>query len=282
MRYEWISFTTDYGLADAFVGTCHGVIARFAPEARVIDITHGIPAGAIRQGAHTLAQAVPYLPCGVHCAVVDPGVGTARRGIVLVAAQGLLVGPDNGLLLPASDALGGAEAAFELTSSAYRLPEVSATFHGRDIFAPAAAHLATGVAPERFGQEIPLGRLERIDEPVARLGDGMLRTEPLTVDGFGNVQLAATGAQLAELGLRAGEPVAVTVRGSRHTALHGGTFADAPAGDLVLLRDSAGHAALAINGGSAAAQLGLGSGWSSQECTVTVSPTATVPGVSTA
>ncbi|MBA0127538.1 SAM-dependent chlorinase/fluorinase [Haloechinothrix sp. YIM 98757] len=282
MRYEWISFTTDYGLADAFVGTCHGVIARVAPEARVMDVTHGIPAGAIRQGAHTLAQAVPYLPGAVHCAVVDPGVGTARRGIVVVAAQGLLVGPDNGLLLPAATALGGAETAFELASSAYRLPEVSATFHGRDIFAPAAAHLATGIEPARFGPEVPLDRLERIDEPVARLDGGTLRTEPLTVDGFGNVQLAATGAQLAELGVRAGEPVAVTVHGSRHSAVRGGTFADAPVGDLVLLSDSAGHAALAVNGGSAAAQLGLDSAWASQECTVTVSPTETAPGVSTA
>ncbi|MDV6011194.1 SAM-dependent chlorinase/fluorinase [Haloechinothrix sp. LS1_15] len=289
MRYEWISFTTDYGLTDPFVGICHGVIGRIAPHARVIDITHGVPAGAIRHGAHTLAQSVAYLPGCVHCAVVDPGVGTARRGIALVADGGLLVGPDNGLLLPAAEALGGAREAYELTAAEYRLGEVSATFHGRDIFAPAAAHLATGVAPAALGPAVRPGELELLPEPHVRVRDGTLTAEVLTVDAFGNVQLAATEADLADAGL-ARDPVRVDAGTGDHTGDHiatpGRTFADVEPGRLVLLVDSAGWVALAVNRGSAAAQLGLTalprSPSGSQERTVTLSPSATSPGASTA
>lgn len=267
MAYDWISVTTDYGLRDGFVAACRGVIARLAPAVRVIDVTHEVPAQQIRHGAMALAQTVPFLPDAVHLAVVDPGVGTDRRGVVIVAERGLLVGPDNGLLLPAADALGGVHAAYELTEPSLRLPVTSSTFHGRDVFAPAAAHLALGTAPSAFGE--PVDDLVRMAEPLVAAFPGKLVAEVLTVDHFGNVQLAATPADLDLSGLTG----TVTVHSERVavTAVVGRTFADVPAGGSVLYADSAGRLAVAINGGSASAVLGLGP---AQECTITWSPTA--------
>src|SRR5437763_10978131 len=159
----FITFLTDFGLEDDFVGTCHGVIKRIAPDAQIIDLTHGIKPGRILQGALVLANALPYMPVGVHLAVVDPGVGGARRPLVLRDAEGrLYVGPDNGLLLPAADRFGGVAEAHELANPEYALPSVSRTFHGRDLFSPAAAHLALGVAPAAPGPPVgpeALGRL---------------------------------------------------------------------------------------------------------------------------
>jgi S-adenosylmethionine hydrolase len=246
----WISFTTDYGLHDGFVAACHGVIARLAPDARVIDVTHDVPPQNIRHGAAVLAQTVPYLPEGVHLAVVDPGVGTARRGIVVVAEQGLLVGPDNGVLPPAADALGGVHAAYELAEPAYRLPVVSATFHGRDVFAPAAAHLALGVEPSRFGPA--MGDLVRLPGPRVVTADGVLEAEVLTVDRFGNIQLAAR-----ESDLPGGSGLLVHCGRNVVRAARGRTFEDVPPGELVVYPDSAGYLAVAVNGGSAASALGL-------------------------
>ena len=147
-----ITFLSDFGLQDDFVGTCHGVIRRIAPDEAVIDITHGIEPQQILQGALVLASTLPYMPEGVHLAVVDPGVGTERKALVLRSGDGrLYVGPDNGLLVPAAERLGGIVGAWELRNPAYRLEPVSRTFHGRDLFAPAAAHLAVGVDPSELG-----------------------------------------------------------------------------------------------------------------------------------
>src|SRR6266540_1508332 len=148
----FITFRSDFGLQDDFVGTCHGVIKRIAPEAQIIDITHGIEPQAVLQGALVLASTVPYMPEGVHLAVIDPGVGSGRRCLALRDARGrLYVGPDNGLLVPAAEKLGGIAQVWELTNPAYMLKPVSRTFHGRDVFSPAAAHLACGTAPEELG-----------------------------------------------------------------------------------------------------------------------------------
>ncbi|WP_158884315.1 SAM hydrolase/SAM-dependent halogenase family protein [Amycolatopsis anabasis] len=271
MTYRWLSFLTDYGLRDGFVAACHGVIARIAPDVRVIDVTHSVPPQGIRHGAEVLAQTAPYLPDAVHLAVVDPGVGTARRGVVVVADRGLLVGPDNGLLVPAAEALGGVRAAYELAEPAYRLPEVSATFHGRDVFAPAAAHLVSGVLPERLGPPVP--ELVRLPEPKVVARPGQLVAEVLTVDHFGNVQLAATAADLdaAELG----RWLLVHCGQNELPAARGRTFADRPIGEAVLFTDSAGRLAVAVNGGSAAGALGLTGYPAAQLCTITSSPTAT-------
>ena len=158
-----ITFLSDFGLQDDFVGTCHGVIKRIAPDADVIDITHGIEPQQVLQGALVLASTLPYMPEGVHLAVVDPGVGTERKALALRSGDGrLYVGPDNGLLVPAAERLGGVDGAWELENPAYRLEPVSRTFHGRDLFAPAAAHLAAGVEPGELG---PGARARRARAP---------------------------------------------------------------------------------------------------------------------
>ncbi|WP_018686702.1 SAM hydrolase/SAM-dependent halogenase family protein [Actinokineospora enzanensis] len=253
MGYDWVSFTTDYGLADGYPAVCEGVIARIAPAVRVLHVSHEVPRQDVRRGAELLAQAVPYLPAAVHLAVVDPGVGTARRPIAVVVPGAVLIGPDNGLLLPAADALGGVVGAYELAELS--LQPVSATFHGRDVFAPVAAHLAAGVAVREVGPEIDPTSLVRLPAPVTRVEAGRVLTEVLGVDTFGNVQLAATGVD-APLGAHVHAQV-----GDRSVeAVVGRTFADAPAGEAVVLIDSAGRVAIAVNGGSAAELLAARTG----------------------
>jgi S-adenosyl-L-methionine hydrolase (adenosine-forming) len=256
MSYEWISFTTDYGLDDGFVGVCEGVVARIAPGPRMIHISHTVPPQDVRRGAAVLAQAVPYLPPAVHLAVVDPGVGTDRRGVVVVADDGVLTGPDNGLLMPAAALLGGVRAAYELVEPEYRLPTVSATFHGRDVFAPAAAHLAAGVAPERLGPAIDPATLVRLPEPKTTVEPGKLATEIGYIDTFGNLQLAATGADLDASGATIGTAVHANLNGRSVTATVGRTFADTTRDGLLVYVDSAGRVAMAVNRGSAASEFG--------------------------
>ncbi len=253
MSYDWISFTTDYGLDDGFVAACVGVIARIAPAVRVVHVTHTVAPQDIRRGATVLAQTAPYLPPAVHLAVVDPGVGTARRGVVVVAADGLLVGPDNGLLLPAAESLGGILSAYELAEPRYRLPTVSTTFHGRDVFAPAAAHLAAGVLPHRLGPPTHPGTLVRLPPPRNVVAHGRLTTEVLGIDRFGNLQLAARMPDLQALDYV--RDVRIRIGDREVDALVGRTFADAQQGAMVVFTDSAGHLSVAVNGGSA--QTGL-------------------------
>jgi S-adenosylmethionine hydrolase len=248
--YQWISLTTDYGLADGFVAACHGVIARQAPQVRVIDVTHAVPPGDVVRGAAVLADTVASLPAAVHVAVVDPGVGTQRRGIALRTPAGVLVGPDNGLLLEAAAALGGVRAAVELRNAGWFEPSVSRTFHGRDIFAPVAARLALGADLADAGPPVHPDALVRLPTPAVRRGDGWLEAEVRTVDRFGNLQLAAAApAPGGRSLLVAGLP-----------AVAGGTFADAAPGELVVLVDSSGRLTVAVNGGSAAEKLDLAPG----------------------
>src|SRR5919206_3638709 len=201
MSARFIPFLTDFGLRDDFVGTCHGVMKRIAPDVDVIDITHGIDPQQVMQGALVLANTLPYMPVGVHLAVVDPGVGGARRPLALRDHEGrLYVGPDNGLLVPAAEAGGGIAAAHELANPEYALQPVSRTFHGRDLFAPAAAHLATGVPLERLGPPLDPELLVRIGLPQPSLDAPKIRATALSVDRFGNVQLNLDAAQLASVG----------------------------------------------------------------------------------
>jgi S-adenosyl-L-methionine hydrolase (adenosine-forming) len=252
VAYDWISLTTDYGMADGFVAACHGVIARIAPAVRVIDITHEVPPADVARGAAVLAQTVAYLPHAVHVAVVDPGVGTARRAVAIETASGVLVGPDNGLLPPAADALGGVLRAVALANTAWFAPRVSSTFHGRDIFAPVAARLALGADLAEAGPAVAPSNLVRAPDPVVQRGDGWLEAEVRTVDRFGNVQLAAAGSALDGLGDR------LRVGGS--AAVRGRTFGDAPPGALLVYEDSAGYVAIAVNGGRAVAALSASPG----------------------
>lgn len=255
--YDWVSLTTDYGLEDGFVAACHGVLARLAPAVGRIDVTHRIPPGDLRRGAAILAQTLPYLPPAVHVAVVDPGVGTDRRAIAIATAGGgLLVGPDNGLLLWAARALGGVTTAVELSNPEWLVGPVSRTFHGRDLFVPAAARLAAGAALSDAGLSLDPEWLVQLPEPVVRVAAGSLEAEVLTVDRFGNLQLAAGAAEYARLAGTGGDTI--WVNGTR--ARLGRTFGDVPAGDLVVLVDSADRLAVAVNGGSAATALGAAPG----------------------
>lgn len=259
MAIEWISLTTDYGLADGFVAACRGVIAQKAPQAQVIDVSHAIPPQDVRRGATVLAQVVPYLPPSVHVAVVDPGVGTGRKGIVVVADEGILVGPDNGLLLPAAEALGGVQAAYELSAEEYRLDTVSHTFHGRDIFAPAAAYLTLGVEPQDFGPELDPETLVTLPEPKVVVASQRLISDVLTVDHFGNIQLAAQVRDIIATGLLL-PGASVRVQIGMHTidATIGRTFDDVEPGEALVYVDSAGHVAIAVNQGFASSMLMLG------------------------
>jgi S-adenosyl-L-methionine hydrolase (adenosine-forming) len=258
--YEFITFTSDYGLEDHFVGVCHGVMARVAPGVRVIDVSHGVAAQDVRAGAVMLAQAVPYLPRAVHLAVVDPGVGTSRGMVAVEAGGQVLVGPDNGLLMWAAEALGGVERVVDLQEPAYRLEPVSRTFHGRDVFAPAAAHLAAGVDPGELGPEVDPGRLVRLDRAGARVDGGRVAGSVMAVDHFGNLALDLRRDDLERAGLAMGDPVEVRTGGRAHRLVFAETFASVPAGELVLHEDAFGSLAVAVNLGRAADRLGAGPG----------------------
>ena len=247
-----ICFLSDFGLQDDFVGTCHGVIARIAPEARVIDVTHGIPATA---GAHVLASTLPYMPAGVHLAVVDPGVGGVRRPVALSDADGrLFVGPDNGLLLPAAERAGIADVR-ELANPDYALETISRTFHGRDLFAPAAAHLANGVPLAELGPPLAPDALVRLDLPQPRFSGDRIDAMMLYVDSFGNIALNLTREDVEEAGVVPGSRIELELDGERYFAVTARTFADARAGDVILYEDSYRNMSVAINRGSAAAML---------------------------
>jgi len=255
-----ITFLTDFGLQDDFVGTCHGVIASIAPDVRVIDLTHGIAPQAVLQGALVLRNTTPYVPAGVHLAVVDPGVGGKRRGIAVRTEDGrTFVGPDNGLLMLAADEL-GVEVAHELTDERYRLPNVSRTFHARDIFSPAAAHLAAGVPIENFGPALDPTTLTRVDVPEPVLGRTQLAATVVAVDRFGNVATNLRAEHLQSFGLHDGERVEIRLTFDRYYATIAGTFADAAPGDLILYEDSYAMVTLAISEGDAARLTGVGLG----------------------
>jgi S-adenosylmethionine hydrolase len=256
-----ITFLTDFGLEDDFVGTCHGVIARIAPDVRVIDITHGIRPGRVLQGALMLANTLAYMPVGVHLAVVDPGVGGQRRPLALRDASGrLYVGPDNGLLLPAAERYGGVEEAHVLANSTYALEPVSRTFHGRDLFSPAAAHLALGVPLGELGPLIDPDALVHLDLPTAEHRDDGIHATVLGVDRFGNAALNLSRNDFEQAGIVPGTTVEVDAAGNRYFAVAARTFADAREGDLILYEDSYRSVAIAVSRGSAASLLGLDEG----------------------
>jgi S-adenosyl-L-methionine hydrolase (adenosine-forming) len=253
-----ISFLSDYGHHDEWVGVCHGVIERIAAGATVIDIAHDLPPADVRHAAFVLENALPFLPDGIVMAVVDPRVGSERRGIALRCRSGnLLVGPDNGLLWPASQAAGGIESAVDVSATPFRLDPVSATFHGRDVFAPVAAHLALGAAPEDAGNPIDHRALVRLQAAAPAVDAETLRAEVRLVDRFGNVQLHARAQDMEKAGFPLGACVNVA---GRFEATRGRTFADVAVGGLVVYEDSSGWIAAAVNGGSAAAALGVAAG----------------------
>jgi S-adenosylmethionine hydrolase len=257
-----VTFMSDYGTADEFVGVVHAVIARICPEARVIDLGHGVPRQDVAAGARMLARALPYAPAGVHLAVVDPDVGARRRAVALRTAEEdrLLVGPDNGLLLEAADRLGGVVEAMEVSASPWRLEPVSATFHGRDLFAPVAARLAAGEPLAEAGSPLDPDELARLEPSRPRVEGDSLVAHVLGADTFGNVALDASHTDLTGTGVRMGRAVVLRVGGRRASGVYARTFADVRLGDLLLYEDAAGALALAVNGGDARALLGARTG----------------------
>lgn len=253
-----VTLLTDYGLVDEFAGVCRGVIKRIAPHVELLDITHGVAPQHVLQGALVLADSLPYMPIGVHLAVVDPDVGGKRRAVALHVGDGrLLVGPDNGLLVLAAERCGGIVSAVAITNEDYMLSPVSPTFHGRDVFAPAAAHLANGVPVERLGAPIAPNELVRVEIPGARVDRGHIQATALLVDRFGNVRLNVSREQLEKAGMSEGDRVGVEVDAKHFSALFARTFADVGRGALLLYEDSSLGIALAVNSGSAARLLSV-------------------------
>ncbi len=251
----FITFLTDFGLQDDFVGTCHGVMKRIAPEVEIIDVTHGIPPQAVLQGALVLANTIAYMPVGVHLTVVDPGVGGPRRPLAIQDGEGrLYVGPDNGLLLPAATRA-GIVAAHELANPKYALETISRTFHARDLFSPAAAHLALGVPLADIGPPIDPEGLVTLDLPEPETSDGAAVATVLYVDSFGNVVLNLTREDVEGIGIALGTRAELDLAGENYYAVMARTFADARPGDVILYLDSYGNMSVAISRGSAARML---------------------------
>ncbi|MBA3349907.1 MAG: SAM-dependent chlorinase/fluorinase, partial [Actinobacteria bacterium] len=254
-----VSFLSDYGLEDEFVGVCHGVILKIAPEVLVIDVHHNILRQQIRHGAVVLQQSIRYLPDSVHLAVVDPSVGSGRRALILETGDGqTFVGPDNGLLLPAARDCGGVGNAYEISNEDLLLTPVSRTFQGRDVFAPTAAHLATGVAASEFGPEVDLEDLVELEVLEAWAHEDHLHAAVLQVDRFGNLQLNLKKEHLDQVGLGDVERLEVRAEGHRIEVCYGATFSDVAPEQFVMVEDSYGQLSLAVNNGDAAARLRAG------------------------
>jgi S-adenosylmethionine hydrolase len=259
-----ITFLSDFGPAAPAV--CRGVMFGIAPEANIIDINHQVPRFSIRDGAASLVFALPWMPVGVHVAVVDPGVGTDRLPIAIRTGRGdVLIGPDNGLLVRAAEQLGGIVDVRVLENRELMLPVVTTSFHGRDIFAPTAAHLAMGVRFERVGPTVPIADLVRLDRPAPTVRDGRLETRIVHVMIYGNVTFAGRPPDLVEAigALEPDRPVRLTFAAGEGAAevvedtVWGITFGSVALGASVLMADSEGNLSLADNQGDAARRHGL-------------------------
>jgi S-adenosylmethionine hydrolase len=257
-RYDTITFLSDYGRADEFVGVVHSVIRSIAPDVAVIDLTHDIEPHDIRGGALTLARSAQYLVPGVVLAVVDPGVGTDRKGVAVQVGggQSILVGPDNGLLAAAVAMVGGADRAVTLTNTEYQLPAPGPTFAGRDVFAPAAAHLCNGVALDELGDEIDANLLMPGILPISREENGTLVAEVLWIDRFGNAQLNIDPDELDGWD----ERIRVRLSSATRTARRVDAYADLKPGEVGLVVDSYGLVSIAVDRGGASIELDLHAG----------------------
>jgi len=256
-----VTFLTDFGLRDPSAGVLTGVVLGIAPEARTLDLSHAIPPFDVEAGAEALVESLVHLPVGAHVAVVDPGVGTERRPIAIRCGRGdVLIGPDNGLLLPAAAALGGALAVVILDDERWWGPSRSHTFHGRDLFAPVAAHLAAGIAFGALGTPISVEALVPATAIPVTITDGELRTAVRIVDGFGTLVLAGDHSSIeSALGtLTPGTALTLSVLGKPVSTVWATRFGDVAVGEPLCYIDSTGRLALAINLGSAAERFGAG------------------------
>jgi S-adenosylmethionine hydrolase len=258
LRYDTISFLSDYGHADEFVGVVHSVIRQLCPEAKVIDLTHDIAPFDVRAGGLALARAVQYVTPGVVMAVVDPGVGTARRPVAIEVRDGaaVLLGPDNGLLAPAVQMVGGATRAVWLNDPEHHLDAPGPLFDGRDVFAPVAARLCQGVPLTELGEEIDPASLLPGVFPLSELDGDVLEAEVLWVDRYGNAQLNVSPEELDALG----DAFEVRLGDATRTARRATSFAEVGTGSLGLVVDSYGLIALVTDRGAAAEDLGVAAG----------------------
>lgn len=257
----FISFLSDFGSTDEFVGVVHGVVARLAPDVRVIDVTHGIAPGNIRAGALSLTRAIQYLPEGVILAVVDPGVGTDRRAIAARTAVGFFVGPDNGLLSPAVAMAGGATEIVSIENPEMVIPSVASTFDGRDRFAPAAALLATGEADlADLGPPVDPATVTPLLLPLPENDSGTMRGLAWWTDRFGNAQTNISPEDLHEVGLSPGDTVRLTLGASRYDLAWVDAFGDVEDGEAMVLVDASGLVAIAVRNGHAAEELNVADG----------------------
>lgn len=253
LRYDTISFLSDYGLGDEFVGVVKSVIRSIAPEVAVIDVTHDIAPHDVRAGGLALARSAQYLVPGVVLAVVDPGVGGNRRAVAVEVGDGtsVLVGPDNGLLAPAVAMVGGASRAVELTAEHYHLPSLGPTFAGRDVFAPSAAHLCLGADLADLGSPIPVHSLTPGMVPVSRVDGDRIYAEVLWIDRYGNLQLNLDPAEIEPLG----DALRLTAGNVGRNARRVSSYSELGSSELGVLVDSYGLVAVAVNRGSAALEL---------------------------
>ena len=253
LRYDTISFLSDYGLGDEFVGVVKSVIRSIAPEVAVIDVTHDIAPHDIRAGGLALARSAQYLVPGVVLAVVDPGVGGNRRAVAVEVGDGtsVLVGPDNGLLAPAVAMVGGASRAVELNAEHYHLRSLGPTFAGRDVFAPSAAHLCLGADLADLGSPIPVHSLTPGMVPVSRVDGDRIYAEVLWIDRYGNLQLNLDPAEIEPLG----DALRLTAGNVGRNARRVSSFGELGSSELGVLVDSYGLVAVAVNRGSAALEL---------------------------
>ncbi|HEV2093524.1 MAG TPA: SAM-dependent chlorinase/fluorinase [Rubrobacter sp.] len=252
-----VCFLSDFGLADDFVGTCKGVMLGIAPGLAIVDLTHDVRGFAVEAGAEILEHATRYMPHdAVYLAIVDPGVGTERRGLALrTERDALLVGPDNGLLVRAADSLGGIAEAVALDNPDYHIHPVSNTFHGRDVFSPAAAHLAAGAPPTQLGERVSPDSLVRLEEPEGAEGPGeTLEAGIISIDRFGNARLSLA---YDSLGLEYGDWLRVDAGDGHMSVRYVETFGASKAGELVLVPDSHWRLSLSINRGNASQALAL-------------------------
>lgn len=256
-----ISFLSDFGHDDEFVGVVHGVLVTLAPESRIVDVTHSIARGDVRAGALALTRSIQYLPPGVVLAVVDPGVGTERKAIAAQTEWGFFVGPDNGLLSPAVALMGGASRMVSIENQEARIPSEGQTFHGRDVFAPAAALLAAGEATvEELGPELDTDQVSPLLLPLPETENGTVTGEAWWIDRFGNVQTNISPEDLAGVGLAPGATATVKIGMRLHQIPWVVAYGEVGEGEALLHVDSSGLMALAVRSGRADEEMGLAEG----------------------
>jgi S-adenosylmethionine hydrolase len=256
-----ISFLSDFGLADEFVGVVHGVLAKLAPDSRVIDVGHGTPPGDIKAAALSLTRAIQYLPEGVALVVVDPGVGSERKALAVETDWGFFVGPDNGVLTPAVAMMGGASLMVSIDNPEARIPSPGETFHGRDVFAPAAALLASGEAAiQDLGPEVGPDQVQPLLLPLPEIDGNTVTGEGWWVDRFGNVETNIGPDDLAGIGLAPGSTLTVRIGASLLSIPWVAAYSDVEPGEPLVHVDSAGLIAIAVRDGAAEEELNLSAG----------------------